>query len=706
MSSMKAYVDDFGKITVVVSRRFFGGETGGFYLCTDDGRRYDCLIRGRSELNGDVVYELTIPADLSFGERFMLREMHGSTAPVKLRHIVRTQVFHKMFTYDGDDLGSRYFKDHTEFALWAPTAVSVFVRILNNGKESVYPMERTEKGVYRASVKGDLKRALYLYLVERNGEMVESLDPYGFSSSANGAMSAVINLEEVMAITDPGTFSVENPCDAVIYECSVRDMTSSLQTGTSTHGKFVSLYENGTSYNGEETGIDYLASLGITHVQLQPVIDFATVDEQHPSRNYNWGYDPAQIFALEGSYSTDPNDPYARMKEFRTLVREFHERNIRVTLDVVWNHMYEVAGNALGMTVPYYYYRVNDAGYLSNGSYCGDDIATERPMTRNLLRFAARFLMKTYGIDGFRFDLMGLIDIDTMNLMADDIRKIKPDALIYGEGWDMPTQLPSDSKSTIANQERMPGIGHFNDTFRDVLKGKTGDNDKYARGYLTGNRDMAFDACSALSGHAAGHPYFRRFTDPSKSINAMETHDNATIWDKMHACCNDEPREVRMKRMRLMIACTMLAQGVPFLHQGQEFAGTKSDNSNSYNAGDEINQMNWERRMLNIDTVEYTKRCISYRRSQPLFRLRTGEEVMKRVRFTLCDNGCLIYDIDGRDLGRGRVRALINPNRDQFVCGLDEEWTVRFNADGYTENDPVRCVTVPMCSVVVLENHG
>ena len=706
MPSMEAFLDDFGHVQVNISRNFFNGHTGGFYLTGEDGMYSDCIVRGIEEHEREVRYDLTIPADYRFGLLYTLHESHGLSVPLKVRHIVRKPEFDRQFTYTGDDLGARYHSTYTDFALWAPTAGHVYLRLLDRRKRTVlYAMVRGDKGVFRIRVQGDLRSYLYVYLVERDGITVETTDPYGLSSDANSRHSAVIDTTVIESIPCKDVFPVmDSSVDAVIYECSVRDMTSSADTGTSTNGTFLALAEHGTTFRDHPTGLDYLASLGVTHVQLQPVMDFMTVDEKHPARNYNWGYDPSQFFALEGSFASDPENPYSRMVEFRKLVSAFHDAGLRVTLDVVFNHMYDVARSAFDKVLPYYYFRYNDNGWLSNGSYCGNDLDSLRPMMRKLYLDVIRTYMNLYHVDGFRFDLMGILDVDTMNEIYRTARSIKPDVLIYGEGWDMPTAIPSDIKARIYNQHRMPGIGHFNDTFRDIIKGRTSDDSKYDRGYLTGNLGSAFDMCGALTGNTMKEPYFLRFNNPIQSINALETHDNLTVWDKMHACCGDESREVRLKRQKMMIAATLVAQGIPFFHAGMEFCGTKNDNSNSYNAGDSINQMNWERMIFNYDMVEYTRRMIALRKAYRAFHIDSGVTIQKAVHFSIGEGSTLTYDIDcvdSRSHSRA-VRVIFNPTKEERYFRFDQDYRIIADENGFPQEgkhyefhvNPLTCIVL------------
>lgn len=701
---MNAYLDDFGKITVWMKKSFYGGRADHFYLTSGKEYHKELVLMSVEEHDQDFRYEFVCPADLTFGRDYKIRINQGLSVPLIFRLIVRKKQFIEEFTYEGDDLGSTYHKNYTDFALWAPTACYVDVKVVNKGETTVTVMTRGEKGVWRARVHGDLKRATYCYFIKRNGVFVETLDPYGLSSTGNSGMSAVIDTDEITSIKDyMPERKITNAVDAIIYECSVRDMTSARTTGTRSHGTFEALTEENTSWRGQPTGLSYLSKLGITHVQFQPLGDFVTVDEYQPTLNYNWGYDPAQYMSLEGSYSSDPDNPYSRMKEFKRLVSTLHRHNMYVTCDVVFNHMYDVDSSPFNQTCPYYFFRYNESGYLSNGSWCGNDFDSTMPMARKLILKVIENWMKIYGVDGFRFDLMGILDVKTMNEIRDLAQSIKPYALIYGEGWNMPTMLDGRAKADIENQDLMEHIGHFNDYYRDIAKGKTSDNEKYERGYLTGDLGMATGMQSALVGNVLGNPYFFRFTSPDKTINGMETHDNGTMWDKMHACCGNEDRATRMKRQKMLLLTPLISQGVPFMHAGSEFCGTKKDNGNSYNAGDDINQMDWDRSAMFVETVEYTKRAIALRHKYKAFRLQTAEEIEKHVRLSVGDGGVVFYDIylDDPDTNTKCVRCILNPSFETRNYQLEENWKMVFDENGITTNNVSEEVRVPGLSIIV-----
>ena len=697
MGSMQAFLDDFGKITVLINRNFYGGRSDSFYLCADKGYCKDLVINTVQDLEYEIRYELVAPAGMRFGSKYTLREQHGLEAPLVHRLIVNTKQFNDRFYYAGNDLGATYTKEHTEFALWAPTAIDVILKIHLRDKEYTYPMERGNKGVYRLRVQGDLEKATYTYLVNRNGEIVETPDPYALSSTANGKESAVIDTQKLFAIEDVKLEPMRSALDAIIYECSIRDMTSSLRTNTKEHGTFNALREKNTKYQEIDTGFSHIQSLGVTHAQFLPVMDFATVNEYAPKKNYNWGYDPFSYIVPEGSYSSDPDDPYARCIELRKLVVAMHKANIRVNLDVVFNHVYDVGTSPFDRCVPYYYFRYNEQAYLSNGSYCGNDFASEKPMVRKYILYVIDKLMKLYCVDGFRFDLMGVLDIDTMNAIRDTALKIKKDAMIYGEGWDMPTNIPFEKKACIGNAYQMPGIGHFNDFFRDTIKGKTSDDQKHERGYGTGDLEYAQGTLSALSANVLDTPHFKRFLTAEQSINALETHDNHTVWDKMRACCGNEDRATRQKRQKLLMAIQLFAQGIPFIHAGMEFCATKNDNGNSYDAGDDINQMDWERARINNHITEYTKKCIAFRKTHRGFHLNTSEEMIEKLRLSIGD-GIVFYEIDEKD---ETLKMIINPTMDEKHYDFAEDWKIIFDQDGNEIENKSTHVVVPALSTIV-----
>ncbi len=700
MASILAYLDDFGKMKVHMDKGFYGGRSNCFYASSDDGFNIKLVINGIEETDNEIVYDLTTPTGIRFGVDYTVWEEHGASTPLIMRFIVNTNQFNERFYYSGNDLGAIYNKAYTDFAIWTPVASSVILKLRINEEIKTFPMIREKKGVFRIRVEGDLKNASYTYLVNRNGEVVESIDPYAISSTANGKESAVIDIQELEKIKDYEVDKLKSATDAIIYETNVRDMTSNKKAGTTTNGLFASLCEENTYYKDMKTGLSYLADLGVTHIQLQPVNDFATVNELSINQ-YNWGYDPLQYLTPEGSYSTNPNDAYARIKELKKMISAMHKHGLKVVLDVVYNHVYDVSSSSFNKIMPYYYFRYTDSAHLSNGSYCGNDIASEKPMVRKYLLYVIKMLFELYKIDGLRFDLMGILDVETINEVVKLVKKIKDDALIYGEGWDMPTLLDNENKASMNNAYKMAHVGYFNDNFRDIIKGKTSDDQLYEKGYLTGDLNLVNEVASCLCASIIGEDYLKKFDEPYQSINALETHDNHTLWDKMHYSNHNEDRTTRQKRQKLLIATTLLAQGIPFIHMGEEYCGTKNDFGNSYNLGDGVNQFDYDRAIKNKHIIDYTKKLIELRKAHSGFRLKDSEAIINRVIVTNSEDGVIYYEInDSKEI----IRVIINPTFDKKEYVFEEGFKIIFDEDG--NNSESEDIKVAPLSLIVTRKEN
>lgn len=693
-TSVEAYLDSYDLVTVEVSRRYYNGQCDSFYISDNQGKVISCKIISNEEHDSFKRYRAQIKEELEFGKEYDLVVNQGYRCSLSFRYIVLTERFDQEFYYEGN-LGAIVENDKTIFKLWAPTATKVTLCLM----DEYHPMRKEEKGVWKTEVDFDAEGLKYTYLVKVNGEVKQSVDPYGKSSDTNGKNSVVVNTKKLKS-KKTEYVHLEKATDAILYELSVRDITMSKESNTQQHGTFEALKERNCQYEGVKTGFDYIKDLGITHVQLMPVNDFFTVDECNRYGQYNWGYDPFQYMALEGSYSSDPDNGLARVNEFMDLVNEFHKENIGVNIDVVFNHMYDVGLSAFDKCVPYYYFRVHQDYSLSNGSFCGNDFESCRKMSRKYILDACEFFIDVYGVDGFRFDLFGILDVDTMNEIDRVVHSINPNAMLYGEGWNLPTALNEDKKCMISNSDQVLNIGFFNDFYRDHLKGKTAEHEKNHRGYLTKDAMMLEAAKFSLCGMA--HPdYYHFFKNPTQSINYFECHDNASLWDKMKHCCNDEVREIRVQRQKMMNAVLLLSQGVPFIHCGQEFCRTKNGFDNTYNMPDRINQIDWVRRNRHMDVVEYLKDCIQLRKSCVAFRLSTAQELQKYVSFDT-EKEMLIYKLNQVDdiCDYKTICVLINPFlQDQLVkyegytCILDENGLCHKAADS---------LRISACSISVL----
>ena len=545
---------------------------------------------------------------------------------------VRSNDFDNYFSYDGE-LGALYEKEGTLLRVWTPTAKSVEVWIYADdsfkGPSTKIEMVQKPKGIFEAYLPGDQHGTIYVYkiLFLNNRESI-SVDPYARATTVNGMKSVIADLNR----TNPDGWGERLPAfglpeEAIIYELHIRDFSISETSGIVNKGKFLGLTEKNTqNASGRKTGLDYLIDLGITHIQILPMFDYATVDEANLTEpQYNWGYDPLNYNVPEGSYSTDPFDPFNRIFELKQMIRTLHENGLRVIMDVVYNHVYDPKDQALERTVPGYFYRYNADGSLANGTGVGNDTASERHMMRKYIIDSVKYWAKEYHLDGFRFDLMGIHDSVTMNAIREALDKIDPSIIIIGEGWEMSTPLPEDLKASQRNAQAMPRIAHFNDSIRVALKGSDFGDEK-DRGFISGKNYLEDLLLRNIKGamHLSSHS---SYVDPEQVIQYVEAHDNLTLYDKLLRSNPDDSEEVRIKRHTLATSIVLLSQGVPFIHGGQEFLRTKAGVANSYQSPDEINQFEWERVTTFQESVAYVKGLIALRKSEYLFRLHTIEEI-------------------------------------------------------------------------------
>lgn len=634
---MKAYAVAFDEIRVYLSKGYYNGISSQFYIKNIEN---DELI----PLNGDSLnnssqdgfQEYVFHTNFTMGKVYKVVDAYGLSCYLDFSKLSMCEEFDELYFYDHNDLGNQYTKEKTTFKVWAPLATGVILKVMKwNGETELFPMKRQKKGVYFVEVCEDLELEQYVYLIRHTNSYEVTLDPYAYSSSSNGRASIIVDLEKVPCRQFDLPI-LEKMTDMVIYETSVRDFSMSSTSGMKNKGKFLAFTELNTSTDsGNPTGLDYLSCLGITHLQLMPIADFATVDEKNPLELYNWGYDPLAYNVTEGSYVTDPDDGYMRITEAQRMVEALHSRGIRVVMDVVFNHMHDVNINALERTVPYYFFRRNEDGSLSNGSWCGNDLNTTALMCRKYILDMCRRWQVLYGIDGFRFDLMGIIDQETMKLVDAQGKALDPSFVVYGEGWNMPTALDEEMRTTIQNNLKTPYIGFFNDFFRDTLRGT---NQMETKGYFSGDTYKTNDAMKAICN-------LDMFAKITQSINYVECHDNATCYDKLQISNYDESEKIRKRRSRLMMAAVILSQGVPFLHSGQEFFRTKGGLSNTYNAGDQVNALDWNRKDMEIDTTQFIQFLIHLRKNNPCFRYGSYDMIRKNVKTENINHRMIKYSL-------------------------------------------------------------
>jgi pullulanase len=573
----------------------------------EDGKAFRTLKASRqASTSGLIILDFRLEAPLELGHSYVLSLPDYGDIPLDVSEATSFKGFDEEFFYDGDDLGATYTKRSTTWVVWAPLASSLILKVRKRGQKgfSTHPMKRGKKGDYRITLKGDYELAEYRYLPTNSELTSETTDPYAIGSSPNGEYSVVIDKNKL--IKDLGASSLPvlaEPTDQVIYELSVRDMTSDRHADIVHKGKFLGLVEEGRkTEKGLPAGFDYIKSLGVTAVQLMPIFDFKTVDELNPEKTYNWGYDPAQYFVPEGSYSTDVHDPYSRILECQTMIKKFHEAGIRVVMDVVFNHVYDYEGSPFEKLVPNFYFRRRRNGKMAGTTGCGNDVASERPMVRKLIKDACRFWRKAYGIDGFRFDLMGVIDIDTLNAVAKEARAERPDFLLYGEGWDMGGETLTNL-GTKGNYRSLPSFGFFNDRFRDsatsFLSGDWSALDAFKHAYASSSLNFMGPA---------------EFLDARQTVNYVECHDDMTFYDKLSSRRPDLPLNAKLEVCKSALAAVLFSIGVPFIHAGQEIGASKWMSRNTYNLGDSYNKFSYALLDERQGMYEYAKSLIALRK--------------------------------------------------------------------------------------------
>nr|WP_214853206.1 type I pullulanase [Exiguobacterium sp. s130] len=632
-----------------------------------------------------VIYELTVLEPVELECRY---EVFGAGRSIRVvpDRLVRTEAFERKYRYE-EKLGVWEEDDTYHFAVWSPVAEQIVCIVYDQDEQVLgrHKMERQEQGTYHLRLGQESAERWYRYEVTTYVGTHEVVDPYAHAISVNGRYGVIADVEQTISEWFPKRVArplFVKPSDAVIYEANIRDFTIDRSAGSSHPGQYAGVAERGTvSSRGHATGLDYLLDLGITHLQLLPVHFFETTDERTRSP-YNWGYDPMLWFGLAGSYASSVA-PLVRVREYADMVERLHEAGIRVTFDVVMNHVFVRERSSLEQLVPGYYFRYEVDGTLSNGTGVGNDTASERFMMRRLIVDCLTYFARVYRIDAFRFDLMGIHDIETMNEVRAALDAIDPTILVYGEGWDLATALPERFKAMSASAAQMPRIAHFNDLFRDALKGST--FSAYDRGFVAGDGWKEGEVRNGIAGsvHIDNQTY-GRFPEPTYSINYVEAHDNHTLYDKLKISCPeaDELQLLRMSRLAQTIA--LLAQGIPFLHAGQEFLRTKQGVENSYNASDEINRMDWERRDDHLSLVTYIKTILQIRRMHGGFRLHRANQVRELLRFINLRPGVIAYEVEAIHSYDAWQRTLVvyNTTHEIVEVSLDHSrWNVHVQGD-------------------------
>lgn len=642
----------------------------------------DISTLGRQAATGYITVDGAL--DLAGNYRIEI-DGYGSKTVVPTA-IFDSEYFAENFHYDGTDLGAYISGDTTTFKVWAPTASKVMLDLYSDGHTDslIKSVEMTlgDKGVWSYTAECG-HGTYYTYTVTTAVGTQTATDPYAKAAGLNGNRSMVVDLSK----TDPDGWKsedfktgIDSYSDAVIWEIHVRDFSNKIQS-SQYKGKYLAFTEKGlVNEYGKPIGIDYLVELGITHVHILPMYDFATIDEATPEDEFNWGYDPKNYNVPEGSYSTDPYNGEVRIKELKQMVMALHDAGIGVIMDVVYNHTYD-ANSSFNRIVPYYYYRYTNTGANSSASGCGNDTASERYMFGKFMVESTSYWIEEYDLDGLRFDLMGLHDLATMQEIESSVHTINPEAIIYGEGWTMGATIDGSAQANQSNigqitptGDAIGAIAVFNDAIRDGLKGSV--FDKTSQGYINGspnaNSNKVMFGIKGGVGVGAGWS-----VNNSMVINYMSAHDNNTLWDKLLLSNPDSSEEARVKMNKLGAAVLMISKGTPFWQAGEEMLRTKDGDENSYKSSDAVNNIDWsvlKDGSIQYETMLYYKGLIEMRRHYSVF---TDENV--DVECTVMTNG--IMKAEFTDGNGNSALVFINPHNTTLPVDLDGEWSLVANAD-------------------------
>lgn len=606
-----------------------------------------------------------------------------------------TGAFDEAFAYDGKDLGAVYTKEKTGFKVWAPTASEVSLNLYEQGDgdnlTETIPMTMGERGVWSCEKQGDLNGVYYTYLVRIGSKTSEAVDLYARTTGVNGNRGMVVDLRA----TDPEGFDKDtrpalvNPTDAVIYELHVRDLSSDASSGIVNKGKFLGLTETGTTNaDGLATGIDHIRDLGVTHVQILPSYDYATVDEAKlDTPQFNWGYDPKNYNVPEGSYSTDPYHGEVRINEMKRMVQALHRNGLRVNMDVVYNHTFNIEDSYFQKTVPDYYYR-KVGGRYSDASACGNETASDHAMMRKYIVDSVVYWATEYHIDGFRFDLMAVHDIETMKAVRAALDEVDPSIMVYGEGWTGgDCAIPSSEQALKENMARIDGVGAFSDDIRDGIKGSV--FEAQDQGFISGKDGMEESIRFGIVG-ATPHPQVPACRNdkvtrswaaqPGQSINYISCHDNLTFWDKLAISNADDSEETRIRMNKLGSAIILTSQGVPFFQAGEEMLRSKPSatveggfDENSYASPDSTNSIKWLEKAKVLDTYEYYKGLIAFRKAHSALRMAETADIQRNLTFMGgLDANVVGYTIENHANGdtAEKITVIFNGNADAAIVPL------------------------------------
>ncbi|MFP4478257.1 MAG: type I pullulanase [Candidatus Izemoplasmatales bacterium] len=627
---LEAYLDDIDLLTVIIAEDLYESEKQISIYYGKKSIDFYKIAQEKHEGNYKLTLKVKYPINLR--EEWKLTLDESIETEIFSGKVVRTKEFIKANHYKDNDLGVSYHKNHTVFKLWAPLAKKVHLLLESpNGSKEMHSLDYEKNGTWQVKIDKDLETYVYIYNVYVNGGWKKVKDPYAIASKANGDIQYIIDKDKTYEISH----QIEKTETPIIYEVSIRDFSADIDIHFDHPKKYLGMIESGLkTKSNHPVGFDYVKELGISHIQLLPVYDFTGVDEENQNKLYNWGYNPSQYFVPEGSYTDKPNHPYKRINDLKKVIDTYHKNGLGIIMDVVYNHVDHFEKFPYEILAPGYSFRLDSSDMMTDFSGCGNDLDTSRPMIKKLMIDSLVHWLKFFNMDGFRFDLMGLIDYNTMNEAYQTLKEIRPDVLIYGEGWRI-----EDNKSLahMFNSKVNINIGFFNDQFRDTIKGSTFDTKEL--GYALGNLEYKNQVNKILEG--------KGIVNANQSINYVECHDNQTFFDKAIIGLDGQSK---VRKHQLVATClTILAPGIPFIHFGQEFYRSKAFEHNTYNLSDEINQVKWNKLELYMSDVDFIRKIINLRKNMKPYTLKKIEWLESTLKLTL-NQFDIFFKVDQKSL--------------------------------------------------------
>lgn len=697
-----------------------------FKVIDDEKKQYKIEKIEFFEKNKILSGKVKLKDKIELGKKYFFIAKDHLQSEISLEQLFSSKEFEEKYFYNEDDLGVILGEKETKFRVWAPTAEKVVLNLYESGEGNSFikacPMKKDIKGTWYLSLEENLENFYYTYSITVNGEEKEAVDIYAKAVGVNGNRGMIVDLTK----TNPNDWEkIKKPefkkaNDAIIYEIHIRDLSIDKTSGIKFKGKFLGMIEkNSINNDAISTGLSHIKDLGVTHIQVLPSFDYASVNETKLDiPQFNWGYDPKNYNVPEGSYSTNPYDGRVRIKEYKEMVKELHQNGIRIIMDVVFNHTAQTTDSDFNKIVPDYYYR-KENGKFSNASACGNETASERAMMRKFIIDSVVYWAKEYKVDGFRFDLMGIHDIETMNLIRKELDKIDPSIIIYGEPWaagDSP--LSENLRSVKSNTKQLNKIGVFNDDIRDGLKGSVFNSKD--KGFATGANNMEekikFGIVGAISHNQVNYsiPWAN---SPAQSINYASAHDNLSLWDKIYLSNSDKNFETRKRMNNLCSSIIMTSQGVVFFQAGEEFLrskplGENQFDENSYKSNDDINSLKWNEKTKNLDVYNYYKGLIEFRKDNPGLRMKDAQLVEKNLRFIEnLPKNVIAYTINSdKNIGQDKKILIIHNGQDKKISfNLPKgKWNIYIN-DKKSGKIPLEKVSgeiiIPEISTMVLKEE-